>query len=55
MSHLLRNRTIAAAHEHHEVREALAAGDGARAERLMVAPLHASQEFAMMASPSLRR
>ena len=57
MGHLLRDRNEAAVHEHHELVEALLAGDGARAERVMADQIRDARAFviaALMLSPSVQ-
>lgn len=56
MSYLLRDRNQEALNEHRELIEALAAGDGERAERVMIEQIRDDKHFvieAMMASQSL--
>ena len=57
MGHLLRDRNEEASHEHHDLIEALVAGDGARAERLMTEQIAAARAFVlqwMLSSPSVQ-
>jgi DNA-binding GntR family transcriptional regulator len=57
MAHLLRDRNDVARHEHGELIEALTAGDGKRAEQVMVAQIRDARSFvieAMIASPRLQ-
>jgi DNA-binding GntR family transcriptional regulator len=57
LSHMLHDRNEAAYHEHHELVDALVAGDGARAERVMAAQIRAARAFvieALTSSPSIQ-
>ncbi len=57
MGHLLRDRNEEASHEHHDLIEALVAGDGARAERIMTEQIAAARSFVlqwMLSSPSVQ-
>ncbi|MDI3340713.1 MAG: GntR family transcriptional regulator [Sphaerobacter sp.] len=57
MSHLLRDRNEEAYHEHHDLVDALAAGDGERAERVMTDQILAARAFvidAMLASAAVQ-
>src|SRR6185312_7636726 len=57
MAHLLHDRNEIARHEHHELLDALEAGDGMRAEHLMTQQIQDAKAFvidAMISSPWLR-
>lgn len=57
LSHMLHDRNEDAYHEHQELVEALVAGDGARAERVMAAQIRAARTFvleALTSSPSIQ-
>ncbi|HET9015259.1 MAG TPA: GntR family transcriptional regulator [Thermomicrobiaceae bacterium] len=57
LGHLLRDRNEAAVHEHHELVEALAVGDGPRAERVMADQIRDARAFvieALMLSPNVQ-
>lgn len=57
LAHMLGDRNQAAYHEHHELIEALIAGDGARAEQVMIDQILDARRFvidAMLKSDSLR-
>jgi DNA-binding GntR family transcriptional regulator len=57
ISHLLHDRNDAAYHEHHELVEALIAGDGERAEQVMADGIRSARTFvqeALMSSPSIQ-
>jgi DNA-binding GntR family transcriptional regulator len=57
LSHMLHDRNEDACHEHHELVEALVAGDGARAERVMAAQIWSARAFvleALTSSPSIQ-
>jgi DNA-binding GntR family transcriptional regulator len=57
LSHMLNDRNAAALHEHSELVEALVAGDGDRAERVMAAGIESARTFvveALLASPSIQ-
>uniref|UniRef100_A0A7C3APB4 GntR family transcriptional regulator n=1 Tax=Thermorudis sp. TaxID=1969470 RepID=A0A7C3APB4_9BACT len=57
MSHLLRDRSAEAIHEHQELLDALVAGDADRAEQVMIQQILAAKQFvieAMLASSSLQ-
>ncbi len=47
MGHLLHDRNEVAYHEHHELLEALLAGDGPRAEQIMIDQIVAAKRFAI--------
>jgi DNA-binding GntR family transcriptional regulator len=57
IAHLLHDRNDAAYHEHHELVEALIAGDGERAEQVMADGIRAARGFvveALLSSPSIQ-
>lgn len=57
LSHMLRDRNTEASHEHHELVNALIAGDGARAQQVMSEQIAAAQLFvidAMISSSSVQ-
>jgi DNA-binding GntR family transcriptional regulator len=57
LGHILHDRNEEAYHEHHELVEALLAGDAAGAERVMADQIEAARKFvidAMVASPSVQ-
>jgi DNA-binding GntR family transcriptional regulator len=57
LGHLLRDRNQQAFHEHHELMDALVAGDGDRAYEVMVSQIEAARRFALealLASPSIQ-
>lgn len=57
LGHILHDRNAEALNEHHELVEALVAGDGARAEHVMIAQIQAAKAFvidAMISSPSVQ-
>ena len=57
LGHILHDRNEEAYHEHHELVEALVAGDGEAAERVMADQIEAARTFvidAMVASPSVQ-
>ena len=57
LSHLLHDRNEAAYHEHHELVDALVAGDGERAERVMARQIEDARAFvleALTSSPSVQ-
>lgn len=57
LSHMISDRNAAAYHEHSELVEALAAGDGERAERVMASGIESARAFvveALLASPSIQ-
>ncbi|HYM68380.1 MAG TPA: GntR family transcriptional regulator [bacterium] len=57
MGHLLRDRNEEASHEHHDLIEALVAGDCERAERIMTEQITAARTFvleSMLSSPSVQ-
>jgi DNA-binding GntR family transcriptional regulator len=57
LSHMLNDRNDDAYHEHHELVEALIAGDGARAEQVMAAGINSARSFvieALLSSPSIQ-
>lgn len=57
ISHVLHDRNEAAYHEHHELVEALTAGDGERAERAMAEGIRSARAFvieALISSPAIR-
>jgi DNA-binding GntR family transcriptional regulator len=57
LSHMLNDRNADAYHEHHELVEALIAGDAEHAERVMAAGIESARAFvmqAMLSSPSVQ-
>lgn len=57
LSHMLQDRNADAYHEHHELVEALLAGDGERAERVMTDQILAARAFvieALISSPNIQ-
>jgi DNA-binding GntR family transcriptional regulator len=57
LSHMLQDRNDAAYHEHHDLVEALVAGDGERAERVMADGIRSARTFvvdALTSSPSIQ-
>jgi DNA-binding GntR family transcriptional regulator len=57
LAHVLHDRNADAYHEHHELVEALVAGDGERAERVMADQIRAARSFvieALTSSPSIQ-
>ena len=57
MGHLLRDRNEQAFHEHHDLVEALVAGDGERAEEITRTQIDSARRFAidgLLASPSVQ-
>jgi DNA-binding GntR family transcriptional regulator len=57
LSHMLQDRNDAAYHEHHDLVDALVAGDGERAERVMADGIRSARTFvieALTSSPSIQ-
>lgn len=57
LAHMIDDRNEDAYHEHHELVEALVAGDGERAEQVMTVQIQAAHSFvagALMSSPSVQ-
>jgi DNA-binding GntR family transcriptional regulator len=57
LSHMLHDRNEDAYHEHHDLVEALVAGDGERAERVMADQIRSARAFvleALTSSPNIQ-